>query len=146
MLADEATLIVDYKGAIIQKIEEKGICLCNWMEGFLIGGQNIRFWRHEENSYKIKGSFEFPEKDVEVKSVCSNDDKVIALLSSGVMLQGKVGFDSTKDLIRSSLEQTNLHFHSAPIVAMDLCLRKPIIATASKDKTIKLWNYEDRTV
>lgn len=39
-----------------------------------------------------------------------------------------------------------LHFHAGSIVAMDLCLRKPLIATASKDKTIKIWNYEDRTV
>jgi WD40 repeat protein len=29
---------------------------------------------------------------------------------------------------------------------MDVCVRKPLIATASKDKTIKIWNYEERTV
>ena len=29
---------------------------------------------------------------------------------------------------------------------MDVCTRKPLIATASKDKTIKIWNYEERTV
>jgi WD40 repeat protein len=29
---------------------------------------------------------------------------------------------------------------------MDVCVRKPLIATASKDKTIKIWNYEDKTV
>lgn len=29
---------------------------------------------------------------------------------------------------------------------MDVCIRKPLIATASKDKTIKIWNYEERTV
>jgi hypothetical protein len=47
VLADEATLIVDYKGAIVQKIEETGISLCNWAEGFLIGNQNIRFLKFE---------------------------------------------------------------------------------------------------
>ena len=30
ILAEECTLIVDYKGTIIQKIEETGICLSNW--------------------------------------------------------------------------------------------------------------------
>jgi cilia- and flagella-associated protein 57 len=67
-------------------------------------------------------------------------------MSNGLMLQGKVRYENLKDNVRAHLEQVNLHFHSAPIVAMDACVRKPIIVTASKDKTIKIWNYEDRTV
>jgi hypothetical protein len=47
VLADEATLIVDYKGSIIQKIEEIGISLCNWAEGFAICNQNIKFLKFE---------------------------------------------------------------------------------------------------
>ena len=62
ILADEGTLIVDYKGVIVQKIDEVGICLCNWAEGFLIGSQHIKFLRYEEGIYKVKGHFEFPEK------------------------------------------------------------------------------------
>ena len=71
---------------------------------------------------------------------------MMALLSNGIMLQGKVRFESTKDNVRAQLEQVNLHFHSGPIIGMDICVRKPLIATASRDKTIKIWNYEDRTV
>ena len=48
--------------------------------------------RYEEATYKVKGHFEFPEKEVEVKSVCHNDEKILALLSSGVMIQGKVRY------------------------------------------------------
>lgn len=29
---------------------------------------------------------------------------------------------------------------------MDICVRKPLIATCGKDKTIKLWNYEEKTL
>ena len=57
IIADEATLVVDYKGTIIQKIDETGICLCNWAEGFVIGGQHLRFLRFEEGTYKAKGTF-----------------------------------------------------------------------------------------
>ena len=53
---------------------------------------NIQFLRYEEGGYKVKGSFELNDKEVEVKSVSSNDDKVIALLSNGVMIQGKVRY------------------------------------------------------
>jgi hypothetical protein len=92
ILTENSTLIVDYKGVIIQKIEESGFCLCNWAEGFLIGSQHLRFFRFEEGMYRGKGTFDLPEKEVEVRSVCSNDDKMLALLSSGLMLQGKVRY------------------------------------------------------
>lgn len=29
---------------------------------------------------------------------------------------------------------------------MDLCIRKPLIATCGKDNTIKIWNYEEKTL
>ena len=45
ILADGATLIVDYKGVVVQRIEESGSCLSNWAEGFMIGGQHLRFFR-----------------------------------------------------------------------------------------------------
>jgi hypothetical protein len=45
VLADESTLIVDYKGSIVQRIDETGTSLSNWAEGFLIGSQSLKFWR-----------------------------------------------------------------------------------------------------
>lgn len=74
------------------------------------------------------------------------DEKLIVLLNNAVMLIGKAKFDTSKHVLKLQLEPTNLHFHSGPIVGMDVCTRKPLIATASKDKTIKIWNYEERTV
>lgn len=53
--------------------------------------------------YKGKGTFDLPEKEVEVRSVCSNDDKMLALLSSGLMLQGKVRYENIKDNVRAQL-------------------------------------------
>jgi len=29
---------------------------------------------------------------------------------------------------------------------MDICIRKPLIATCGQDKTIKVWNYEDKSL
>jgi len=62
------------------------------------------------------------------------------------MLQGKIKSESNKNAAKFMLDPVNLHYHSGPIVGMDICVRKSLIATASKDKTIKIWNYEDRTV
>lgn len=36
-------------------------------------------------------------------------------------------------------------FHSAAVNSLDTCIRKPLIVTASSDKSIRVWNYTDRT-
>ncbi len=48
-----------------------------------------------------------------------------------------------------SEEQTDmvsLPFHNGAINGMDICIRKPLIATCGVDKTIKIWNYEEKTL
>ena len=35
-------------------------------------------------------------------------------------------------------------FHASAITGMDLCIRKPIVATCGLDKTIRIWNYAER--
>jgi len=32
-------------------------------------------------------------------------------------------------------------FHSRPINGMDVCVKKPFIATCSSDRTVKIWSY-----
>jgi len=38
-----------------------------------------------------------------------------------------------------------LGLHSGTIVAMDVCLSKPLVATAGADRTVRLWNHARRT-
>lgn len=33
------------------------------------------------------------------------------------------------------------NFHSAAVTGLDLCIRKQILVTCSKDKTVRIWNY-----
>lgn len=35
-------------------------------------------------------------------------------------------------------------FHSAEVTGIDACVRKPIVASASVDKSIRLWNVMDK--
>ncbi len=34
--------------------------------------------------------------------------------------------------------------HSAEVTGADTCLRRPIIATASLDRSVRIWNYLDK--
>jgi WD40 repeat protein len=47
---------------------------------------------------------------------------------------------------KSKFEYVICNFHSAPITGMDVCIRKQLVVTCSKDKTIRIWNYATRTL
>lgn len=33
-------------------------------------------------------------------------------------------------------------FHNGQVLGLDVCIRKPLIATCSSDKSVRIWNYE----
>ena len=36
-------------------------------------------------------------------------------------------------------------FHKSEITGLDVCIRKELIATCSRDKTVSIWNYATKT-
>jgi len=38
------------------------------------------------------------------------------------------------------------NFHQAPITGLDTCIRKSLLVTCSRDKTIRIWNYVSKTL
>ena len=37
-------------------------------------------------------------------------------------------------------------FHKDVITGLDTCIRKQLVATCSKDRTVCIWNYKDHTL
>ena len=37
-------------------------------------------------------------------------------------------------------------FHSGAITGLDVCVRKPLVVTCGLDKTVRVWNYQERTL
>jgi WD40 repeat protein len=37
-------------------------------------------------------------------------------------------------------------FHSHEVTGLDVCMRKPLLATCSTDKSIRIWNFETWSV
>lgn len=50
---------------------------------------------------------------------------------------GKVGDFSQFEVLSQS-------FHSAHITGLDVCLRKPLVATCSLDRSVRVWNFENK--
>lgn len=64
-MTDEATLIVDYKGTIQQKIKEVGASCTNWSEGFILADRGITIYKYEDQQYKEKFHFDnFHDKEI----------------------------------------------------------------------------------
>lgn len=36
-------------------------------------------------------------------------------------------------------------FHSAEVTGADSCVRRPLVATCSMDRTVHIWNVQDRS-
>ncbi|XP_065409720.1 cilia- and flagella-associated protein 57 isoform X5 [Chrysemys picta bellii] len=43
-------------------------------------------------------------------------------------------------------EYLNFPLHSAAITGLDICIRKPLVATCSLDRSVRIWNYETNTL
>jgi len=46
----------------------------------------------------------------------------------------------------SNFELLSYSFHYSQILGLDLCRRKPIIATCAVDRSVRIWNYETKSV
>nr|CAB3267722.1 WD repeat-containing protein 65 [Phallusia mammillata] len=47
---------------------------------------------------------------------------------------------------QATFEPLTHSFHSSSITGLDVCIRKPLIATCSLDRSVRIWNYETNTL
>jgi len=57
-------------------------------------------------------------------------------------LRTNISLDGTDEKCR--FENVICDFHNDHITAIDVCVRKQLIATTGKDQTIKVWNYQTK--
>ena len=66
--------------------------------------------------------------------------------SACVVYERSVLYCVLQGLSASAFDYLTGSFHHGEVTGMDVCIRKPIIATCSLDKTIRVWNYENKSV
>jgi hypothetical protein len=47
---------------------------------------------------------------------------------------------------KSKVDFVHCCYHTSEITGLDVCIRKQLIVTCSKDRTIKIWNYVTKTL
>jgi len=73
-----------------------------------------------------------PSEETLVSSTIDNQLYSITLSSADL---GKQGDQATFEILSQS-------FHVTQITGLDVCMRKPLVATCGMDRSIRIWNYE----
>jgi WD40 repeat protein len=133
------TLVTDWASRVI----------CPFAGGFLVGGdlgQILIFERNPEdlrNQYAKTRSINiarYPDARIKGLSMSPQGDFLVIGLDTSQVLS--LAFNADRD------EPSHLvcSFHHLGITGLDVCIRKPLIATCGLDKSVRIWNYIDGTL
>ncbi|XP_074859320.1 cilia- and flagella-associated protein 57 [Carettochelys insculpta] len=84
----------------------------------------------------------------EVTCMCFSPSEEMLLISTNKN-QLYIFTMSSADIIKGEpahFEYLHFPLHSAAITGLDTCIRKPLIATCSLDRSVRIWNYETNTL
>ena len=73
-----------------------------------------------------------------------SEDSITVILENSQILRSN--FNSERPDQGMTFEYLMCYFHHNTITGLDVCLRKPILATCGKDKTVRIWNYQERCI
>ncbi len=127
-------------------------CIIAYSKGFVCGGDlgvlsifektdDKEFYRRARTC-KIDSN---PEKITSL-AITSSEDVLACVLDNAQMYSLAL---SSTDMYKSEdikLELLAQPFHSKGITGVDTCIRKPLVVTCSLDRTVRVWNYLDRTI
>ena len=76
-----------------------------------------------------------------------DESEIYAITSHGQLITAKIDLANNED--SNNFEEKFLNvlgpFHRAEITGLDVCMRKELLATCSRDKTVNIWNYSTKT-
>ena len=147
---------IDFKGFVSCEFENWPIhSIVPYSKGFLVGGQNATMVIFEKNPEDPKGLFtrhlreihisEHPDSIVTSMSFnVGPEDTMAAALNNGQIMTTQFSADRAgEDLQFTYLSDK---FHTGEITGLDVCVRKPLVATCGTDRTVRIWNYIERTL
>jgi len=148
----------EFKMTLQSSPNESLWCVVPFPKGFICGGDDAWVRVYE----KIEDPKEMFRKTKEVKieqpgggsqprvnalAVSISDETLAVTLSNAQLYQMTLsssgGFG--KDQEAPSYEYVSTAFHAGAIYGLDVCVRKPLAVTCGEDKTVRVWNYIDKT-
>jgi len=118
------------------------------------GGKIIIYNCSSENaSFKIAQTLVVPDAFINITGMATAPGEDSILVHIGNTQVFKVSVASGSDLQAATSQHEDIakvepfldSFHTGSITSLDLCIRKPLLATCSTDKSIRIWNYLNGT-
>jgi WD40 repeat protein len=132
-------------------------CIVPHSKGFVIGGSNCTFWIYNKNEKDMRNPYVKEDRRIYNKDpkfsnlfvnsfTLVNDDTIVCGVENGSLLEVPFSNEKQTPDEKFNFEDLIQPFHTQRITDFDICLRKPLIATCSYDKSVKIWNYLDYTL
>lgn len=96
--------------------------------------------------YKELGETYLDHKILNFNLSPSNENLVLSTSSAQIFTLNISSSDILQKEDEIKFEYLTIPFHSKPITGIDTAIRKPIVATCSTDKTVRIWNYIDNSL
>lgn len=125
--------------------------LLPWSKGFLVGQSNgmvAVFERDDRDSFQRTRVLRFKEpKRISTLAMSSGEAQLAVATPPGHLYT--LAFRNLEIL---KLEEDNfealagMDLPAGPLTGLDVCLRKPLVATTSVDKAVRIWNWNDASL
>jgi WD40 repeat protein len=130
-------------------------CIASFSKGFVTGGDNgvIRVFELADDvkeMYKNTKTIKIDGGNQNTGSVTSlavsiSEEMLAVATSSSQLLQVSLSPSDIMKTDDSGFDYVLTSFHSGPILGLDVCVRKPLVVTCGIDKSVRVWNYLDKT-
>eukprot|EP00927_Polykrikos_kofoidii_P004457 TRINITY_DN11755_c0_g1_i1.p1 TRINITY_DN11755_c0_g1~~TRINITY_DN11755_c0_g1_i1.p1 ORF type:complete len:1221 (-),score=291.71 TRINITY_DN11755_c0_g1_i1:257-3919(-) len=154
MLYDNSGELVSSKLQCSPGEPRSATCTLSFSKGFVTGGDDgyIRVFEKSDDPKELYRRTKNIQLDAGlgncVRSLAlSPTEEVLAVTTSTAQLcqLSLLGQDLLKAEEAPVFEPVLTPFHTGAILGMDVCTRKPLVVTCGMDKSVRVWNYLEKT-
>lgn len=125
--------------------------IIGWSSGLMqaferVDGYNgtASYRRFKELYTQLEQPYQLMHFPITSMALTSTEDSMFFITENNQLLKVNLALDDSDQ--HPKFDYVICNFHSQAITGMDVCIRKQLVVTCSKDKTIRIWNYATRTL
>lgn len=121
-------------------------------KGFICGGGKgtVTIYEKTDEKEMFKRTKKFAIKDTTARIRCMalspSEESLICTLDDNQMYVLDMANADILKAEEMNFELLSVGFHSKDITGVDTCIKKPLVVTCSTDKSVRVWNYLDKSV
>jgi len=132
------------------------LCITAFGKGFIAGGDGgiIRVYEKADDPKELFKKAREVKLDVTssggvaaaIAMAISPTEETLAIATSNAqLLQMSLSSSDILKAEESAMDHVLTSFHSGPILGLDVCIRKQLVATCGVDRSVRIWNYFEKT-